>query len=162
MMATQLGEILRALWSHQVAFIVVGGAAAQFQGAPISTFDIDILYARSEENIERLLAALTEMEAEFRGDIAGRRLRPNASHLASPGHKLLKTRFGQLDVLGSIEEATSYEEALGDAVTLDIDGMAVQVLGLARLITVKQKAGRPKDLAVLPVLRATLERSRKR
>jgi hypothetical protein len=40
--------------------------------------------------------------------------------------------------------------------------MNVHVLSLARLIEVKQKAGRDKDLAVLPLLRATLLRTQKR
>ena len=39
--------------------------------------------------------------------------------------------------------------------------MNVQVLSLTRLIDVKEKAGRAKDLAVLPLLRATLARSEK-
>jgi hypothetical protein len=40
--------------------------------------------------------------------------------------------------------------------------MAVRVLELSRIIEVKQAAGRPKDLAVLPLLRATLDEIRKR
>jgi hypothetical protein len=37
----------------------------------------------------------------------------------------------------------------------------VHVLSLAQLITTKEAAGRPKDLAVLPTLRATLEMQQK-
>ena len=36
--------------------------------------------------------------------------------MASAGHKLLSTKFGQLDALGTIEESTSYEDVLGDVV----------------------------------------------
>ncbi len=39
-------------------------------------------------------------------------LRPNASHLAWRGHKLLRTRYGRLDVLGSIGESRTYEDLL--------------------------------------------------
>jgi predicted nucleotidyltransferase len=123
MIQTQIREILQILCTHRVEFIIVGGAAAQLQGAPISTFDLDILYARSEENIERLQAALAEMEAEFRGDIADRHLKPNASHLRSSGHKLLKTRLGQLDVLATIEDTTTYDDVLADVERLDLGGM---------------------------------------
>ena len=38
--------------------------------------------------------------------------------------------------------------------------MNVKVLSLERLIEVKEKAGRDKDMAVLPLLRATLARKR--
>lgn len=47
-------------------------------------------------------------------------------------------------------------------VVLDVEGMKVQVLSLEELIAVKAKAGREKDLAVLPLLRATLARSQQR
>jgi hypothetical protein len=36
-------------------------------------------------------------------------------------------------------------------------GLAVRVLSLSALIEAKERSGRPKDLAALPVLRATLE-----
>jgi hypothetical protein len=40
---------------------------------------------------------------------------------------------------------------------LAFDGLEVRVLDLAALIEVKRRAGRPKDLALLPVLEATLD-----
>ncbi|HZF50917.1 MAG TPA: hypothetical protein VE093_19795 [Polyangiaceae bacterium] len=154
---TESFEILKVLAHHRVELIVVGMTAAVLQGAPVHTFDLDIIYALNDENIQRLLAALTELSAEFRGDIAGRRIKPNASHLMSTGHKLLTTKFGQLDVLATIEKDTRYEDLIGDTVRLDLDGVVIQVLGLERLIRAKENAGRPKDHAALPVLRATLD-----
>ena len=44
---------------------------------------------------------------------------------------------------------------------MELDELQVRVLGLARLIAVKARAGRPKDRAVLPVLIATLDEQRK-
>jgi hypothetical protein len=158
---TESFEILTVLARHQVDFIVVGMTAAVLQGAPVHTFDLDIIYSLTDENVQRLLAALNELSAEFRADITGRRLRPNASHLMSTGHKLLTTKFGQLDVLATIETDTRYEDLIGDTVRLDLDGVVTQVLGLERLISAKEKAGRPKDHAALPVLRATLDLVRK-
>ncbi|MCC7541124.1 MAG: hypothetical protein IT379_33205 [Deltaproteobacteria bacterium] len=157
MSTTDSYALLEVLTRHRVTFVVVGMTAAVLQGAPTTTIDLDILYLLSEENVERLLAALEEIDAEFRGDLAGRRLRPNTSHLASPGHKLLRTRLGQLDALGTIEEATRYEDVADDVIRLEVGGLSIEVLGLARLIVAKERAGRPKDLAVLPLLRATLD-----
>jgi hypothetical protein len=42
------------------------------------------------------------------------------------------------------------------------DGLTVRVVDLPTLIELKEKAGRPKDLAVLPVLRATLAEIQRR
>jgi hypothetical protein len=41
------------------------------------------------------------------------------------------------------------------------EGLSVRVLALTALIEIKERLGRPKDLAVIPVLRATLELNRK-
>jgi hypothetical protein len=154
--ATRSFEVIEVLTQHQVDFIVVGMTAAVLQGAPAVTFDLDILYSRSPDNIERTLAALSELEAVFRGD--DRRIAPNESHLQSRGHKLLMTKFGIVDVLGSLGER-DYAELLEDTLALDVADMVVRVLSLERLIEVKTEAGREKDLAVLPLLRATLART---
>lgn len=41
-------------------------------------------------------------------------------------------------------------------------GLLVRVLGLPALIEAKERAGRPKDLAALPVPRATLDEMKRR
>jgi hypothetical protein len=155
---TRSFEVVELLVRHRVRFIVVGMTAAVLQGAPAVTFDLDVLYSRDPENVARLLSALGELEAVFRGD--DRRLTPNQSHLESRGHKLLLTKFGVVDVLGSLDDL-EYPDLISDAVTLQVDAMQVPVLSLPQLIEVKEKAGREKDLAVLPLLRATLARARK-
>jgi predicted nucleotidyltransferase len=149
-------EILRTLVRHGVDFIVVGGMAGALQGAPVHTQDIDIVHARTAENVERLLAALHELDAWFRMDL-NRKLAPNASHLVSPGHQLLRTKHGILDVLGTIEETSTYEDLVGDTKVLEVAGVQVRVLSLERLISVKEKLSRPKDKVMLMLLQATLE-----
>jgi len=76
---------LETLARHGVEFVVVGGVAAVLNGAPISTFDLDIVHARAPANLDRLLAALTELDARYR-DLTGRVLRPELSALAGDGH----------------------------------------------------------------------------
>jgi len=149
-----LADIARILVEHRVAFIIVGGMAAVLQGAPVHTIDLDIVYARTEENIECLMAALRELEATFRTD--ARRLVPNETHLRSAGHKLLQTRHGVLDVLGTIEENTGYDDLLPDIDLLDLGGFVVQVISLPRLVKIKRSLSRPKDRAMLIILEATL------
>jgi hypothetical protein len=71
----QLVELPRVLIRPEVEFVVVGGAAAVINGAPVATFDLDILHRRTPENVRRLVAALTELDATFRTD--SRKLRPS-------------------------------------------------------------------------------------
>jgi predicted nucleotidyltransferase len=147
-------NLLERLVEHDVEFVIVGGLAGVLHGSPINTQDLDIIYKISEINIENLLRALSSVDAFFRTD--PRKLRPDASHLASRGHKLLETCFGPLDCLGTIEEDTAYEDLLEHLELMDLDGLVVQVISLPRLIQVKEKLTRPKDKIALDQLRATL------
>lgn len=149
-------EALEVLARHHVDFIVVGGVAAVLGGAPISTFDLDIVHDRAPPNVTRLLSALTDLDARYR-DLTGRDLRPEARGLEGEGHHLLLTRCGPLDVLGRIGVGRGYQDLIGDSVMRPIGDLSVCVLGLEALIRSKVEAGRDKDRAVLPILRRTLE-----
>lgn len=150
--------VIRTLSNHRVDFIIIGGVAAVLGGAPVSTFDIDVVHACDPENVERLLAALNEMEAcyQFRPEF-----RPDASHLLSPGHQLLATRYGRLDVLGSAGQGRGYAQLLPHSVEIELaPGLSVRVLDLATVISLKEERGDEKDVAVLPTLRSTLREKR--
>jgi len=154
-------EILRRLAAGRVELIVVGMAAGVLRGAPVTTVDLDIVHRRHPENVARLLRVLGDLDATYRHD--PRRLRPAESHLVSPGHQLLDTAYGDLDCLGTVGEGLSYEDLVARAPQMDLgDGLVVHVIDLPTLIELKEQAGRPKDLAVLPVLRATLAETLRR
>lgn len=153
--------ILRALAKHRVDFVVVGGIGAVLQGAPITTFDLDVVHAREPGNISRLLAALDELEATYRTHPA-RRLRPGPSHLSSPGHQLLMTRYGPLDLLGAIGRSRGYQDLLPHTLEIRLrPRLALRVLDLETLIATKEETAAEKDLAVLPLLRRTLQEKRR-
>ena len=65
------------------------------------------------------------------------------------------------DCCTAIRTQTGYDDLLRDVIEMDIEAVPVKVLGLARLIALKENAARPKDIAVLAVLRATFEQSLK-
>ena len=47
-------QILKVLSRHKVEYILVGGLAAIVQGAPVFTFDLDIVFLKTAENLPRL------------------------------------------------------------------------------------------------------------
>jgi hypothetical protein len=100
---------LRALYEGGVEFAVVGGLAAVLNGAPVNTFDLDIVPARDEANVARLLRVLDRLDGIYRMQ-PDRRLKPDASHLSSPGHHNLITNCGPLDVLGTIGRGLGYAD----------------------------------------------------
>jgi predicted nucleotidyltransferase len=155
-------EILKVLTRRRVDFIIVGGVSAVLHGAPVTTFDLDVVHARDRENVSRLLSALEELEAVYRVQ-PERQLRPGEEHLAGPGHQLLLTKFGPLDVLGMIGKSRTWKDLLASARTMEIEpGMVVRVLDLETLIAVKEELGSQKDTAVLPILRQALKERSKR
>jgi hypothetical protein len=156
MARARFAEILRLLAAADVEFVVVGMTAAILQGAPVTTLDLDVVHRRTTLNVQRLLRVLDGLDAVARHD--PRRLRPGESHLMGPGHQLLTTRLGDLDCLGSIDQDRGYEQLIDLTVQLRLtQDLNIRVLALPALIEAKERSGRPKDLAALPVLRATLD-----
>ena len=152
---------LRALREGGVEFVIVGGLAAVLNGAPVNTFDLDIVPARDEANVSRLLKVLDQVDAVYRMQ-PDRRLRPNASHLRSPGHHNLITSNGPLDILGTIGRGLAYGDLVPHSNEMEIgEGLRVRVLDLPTIIALKEELAGEKDMAVLPVLRRTLDEKRR-
>jgi hypothetical protein len=110
----QFLPILRKLVERQVEFVLVGGVAGLVHGAPVATYDVDVVHSTTEENVARLLLVLQNIEAYYRLQ-PERRLRPDVSHLSSSGHQLLMTSVGALDRLGQIGLGRTYEALLPHA-----------------------------------------------
>jgi hypothetical protein len=155
-------SILQALVERGVDFIVVGGVAIVLVGAAYNTFDLDVVHSTDPENVARLLTVLEDLDAYYRIQ-PERRLRPNASHLTSPGHQLLLTKFGPLDLLGRVGKGRMYADLLPHSVVTEFrGGLRIRVLDVETQIAVKEEAGRDKDLPGLLLLRRVLEESRKK
>jgi hypothetical protein len=106
---------------------------------PVNTFDLDVVHSREAANIERLLAALESLEATYRMSPEAK-LKAAASHLASPGHRLLITRLGPLYILGSIGRSRDYHDLLPHAREVQAgQELRVQVLNLETLIAVRKR-----------------------
>jgi len=139
------GSLARALSQHQVEVIVIGGLAASLHGAPMPTFDVDVIRRVSPENVARLESLLVDLGAVFRRDPGRRSLRPGPSHLAAKGALLLSTRLGPLDVLATLHDGRDYDDLLPHTEVIHMGEVDVRVLDLTTLIEVKVAVGRDKD-----------------
>lgn len=149
-------RVLHTLVRHGVDFVIVGGVCGVLHGAPITTFDLDLVHARTDANVTRLLAALEELGARYR-DPAGRVILPTAGPLQSAGHQLLLTDAGPLDLLGELSTGGDYADLLPQTTTVALsDSVSVRMLTLEALIETKEALARDKDRAALAVLRNTL------
>lgn len=155
-----LTSLLETLAAAGVEFVLVGGLAAAAQGAPVATFDADIVHRRDASNIDRLFAVLDTLDARYRGRAQGEVLRPSREILGGIGHSLLTTSLGQLDVLGAIEGGRDFEALLPLSTSVVIRGWSIRVLGLETLVELTRQSTHPKDLAKLPLLEEALRRLR--
>lgn len=154
-------DILRTLIAHRVEFIVIGGFALAAHGYVRGTKDLDVVPEPGRENLELLLAALRELEAEplALGDFKPEELvELSLENLMLGGNWLLRTRYGRLDVMQFAPGMRSYRDLRERAVVHVPEGVPGEPLfvGLDDLVALKRSAGRRQDLLDI----AELERAR--
>jgi predicted nucleotidyltransferase len=152
-----LERALQELTRAGVQFIIVGGVAAVIHGSSRLTQDLDIVYARTPDNITRLVAALAPHAPYLRGAPPGLPFRWDAETVRRGLNFTLTTAMGDLDLLGEILGGGGHAELLPYSVTVTLSGVEYRCLGLSRLIHVKRAAGRPKDLEAIGELEAIRE-----
>jgi predicted nucleotidyltransferase len=161
MVERRLTAMIRALHDAGVEFLVVGGLAAVLNGVPVNTFDVDVVHRRTAENVDRIMPVLDALDAVYRIQ-PERRLRPAKSALLSMGHQNLTTKYGPLDLLGTIGADLGYEELVPRSTEILIaEDIRVRVLNLETLIEVKEQLNGEKDRAMLPILRRALEENKR-
>jgi hypothetical protein len=157
---TDYRKALETLRGGGVNFILIGGVAATAHGSTQLTNDLDVVYARSPDNIQRLAASLASHAPYLRGVPAGLPFKLNAATIKLGLNFTLDTDFGPLDLLGEATGGGTYEALLPDSVTLDLFDGPCLCVDLPSLIRLKRAAGRPKDILALGELEAILRAQR--
>lgn len=149
---TEFSRLLGTLVGNDVRFIVVGGVAATVHGSARLTQDLDVVYARDQANLSRMVEALSPLQPYLRGAPKGLPFAWDVETLGAGLNFTLTTSLGDLDLLGEITGGGSYERLVEDAIVVQLDAFDFLCLGLERLIDVKRAAGRPKDLEAIAEL----------
>ena len=145
--ATILGEselaFLRALIAQDVAFMIVGNSAAVLQGAPVVTQDVDLWFDNlSDDGIRK---AVKKVDGIFVPSFGH-----NPPMFAGESIKLF-------DIVFNPQGLESYDKEKRHNLAVKLADIYVPVLALSRVIKSKERANRPKDQAVLPVLKDVLK-----
>ena len=150
-----LERFCAVLAEHGVEFIIVGGQAEALMGGARVTYDVDLCYRRTPDNLERLATALGTLNLTLRGAPPELKFRLDAQALAL-GQNYTFEADGEwpLDFLGYLEPLGTYEDLLPHVETMSIGGRPTQVIGLEDLIRIKRYLGRPKDRESLLQLEA--------
>lgn len=148
--------LIETLARHHVDHLLIGGLGAVLHGSSAMTNDADIMPDTSGENLERLAAALRELDARLRVDDEpdGIEFDPHPALLGSVSMLNLTTRFGDLDIAMRPAAMEDHRRLAASAVEFDVGGVTVKVAALDDIIASKEAADRPKDHATLPILHA--------
>ncbi len=137
-------ELLELFNSHKVEYLIVGGYALAFHGAPRYTGDIDLLVKPDIENARRIIAALK--------DFGFTSLNLSDTDFAKIGNVIqLGVPPVRIDIVTSIT-GVDWERAQANKVVGDYGGEPIYFLGKKEFILNKKATGRLKDLADIEAL----------
>ena len=137
-------DLLELFNSNKVEYIIVGGYALAFHGAPRYTGDIDIYVKPEAGNAEQIMSALEEFGFGSVG--------LSAADFEKPGQVIqLGVPPVRIDIITSIG-GVSWEEAFADRVAGRYGDIMVHYIGRKQFIKNKRFVGRKKDLADIEAL----------
>ncbi len=134
--------LLQALNQRRVRYLVIGLGAAVLQGAPVVTQDLDLWFERLGDDALHQAAR----------DAGGFWIAPFGIYPPGIGGEGLD----RIDVVLTANGLDDFDSEYRRAIEHTVDGIEIKVLPLERIIVSKRAANRPKDLAVIPALEATL------
>ena len=137
-------DLLELLNEHKVEYLIVGGYALAFHGAPRFTGDIEILVRPDRENAHRVIGALAAFGFQFPDLTAQDFENPNkVVQLGVPPVRI--------DIITSISGVT-WPEAAAAKEPGTFGDVPVAYIGRREYIKNKRSAGRKKDLADIEAL----------
>lgn len=152
-------RIFETLDRHGVDYLTIGAWAVIAHGYVRATLDIDFMARLSKENLERLAAALSELNARLRGVDADKLgIDPtDASTLENGASFTMETDAGPLDFLNDVPGADDYDQLRSRARKANAGGITVWVVDYEDLINMKKASGRAQDLLDIQELQAKRE-----
>ncbi len=136
-------RFFQELQKRKVPFIVVGLSAAVLQGAPVSTQDVDLWFKDlSDSKFQSAVKAI------------------GAIYVPPIGHQpplIAGKNLEFIDLVVEVHGLKKFEQEYEKCKKLRIGALTIRILPLERIIKSKEYLKRPKDKAVLPVLRDVLK-----
>lgn len=136
-------DFLNLLARHEVAYLLIGGYAVGFHGYVRTTMDMDVWIRVDPENAAKMARVLVDF------GFAENAVSPEL--FLDPGVVRMGVPPLRLEVLKEIS-GVDFDDCYPERVTTVVDGLEIQLIGLAKLRLNKKASGRAKDLADLEQL----------
>lgn len=153
-------QLVRALDKHRVQFVLIGALAARLYGFPRVTADADVTPARDPDNLDKLAAALRELDAKIYTETIpeGLPFDCTAAMLKRAMMWNLITKAGRLDIVFEPGGTAGYEDLAKGAERFEAFGVTFLVASLDDIIRSKESTGRERDRGDVALLRAMKKR----
>jgi predicted nucleotidyltransferase len=137
-------ELLESFNAHEVEYLVVGGFALAFHGAPRFTGDLDLFVRPDPANARKVLTALAAFGF---GDLG----LTQDDFIRDDSVVQLGVSPVRIDLLTSLTGVT-WDDASRGRSPGELGGVAVAYIGIEDFVANKRSTGRLKDLADLEAL----------
>ncbi|HEV7769784.1 MAG TPA: nucleotidyl transferase AbiEii/AbiGii toxin family protein [Solirubrobacterales bacterium] len=155
MTSPSFDEILRRLVDAGAEFVLVGGLALGAHGVVRGTKDVDVVVAQEDENLKRIAEVAVAAGGRVqRGEALLGSAFSIAAAIASGDQVAIETDLGRLDIVQGLEGVPNYDELRSRATEAEVFGVSVAVCSVEDLRTMKEAAGRSRDIADLEDLDA--------
>lgn len=153
--------ILLRLLASRVEFVLIGGVAAIVHGASTFTKDINVCASFDNENLDRIVEALNDLDPRYRMTPQKLKLPSDSSKLYGFKNLYLQTILGEIDLLSEVDGVGPFTIVKDHAELIALGDMQVPVMSIEDIIQSKGFLGRPKDRQVIAELRLVLETKKK-
>jgi predicted nucleotidyltransferase len=168
MAAHPIEQVLAALNSAGVRYLVVGGVAVVLHGHLRTTADLDLVVALADDNVRRAIPALGLLGFRPRVPVPAEDFldpEKRATWITEKGLTVFSLWSGQLpgiEVDLFVKEPFDFDQAYARGIRVSLDSTTATVASLDDLIALKRAAGRPLDLADVEALEAIAARGGRR
>jgi hypothetical protein len=149
-------RLFKVLRRHRVKFVLIGALAARLHGFPRLTADADITPADDKRNLERLAAALKDLDAKVYTESVpeGLAFDRSAAALGRARTWNLVTTAGRLDLAFLPAGTAGYDDLAKGAEKFEAFGVHFLAASLDDIIRSKEATGRARDEDDVVILKA--------
>jgi hypothetical protein len=146
-------NLFKALKTHNIDYLLVGGLAMNLHGVPRMTMDVDLVIALEASNIAKLAGLAKELglypnvpvKLEDLADANKREVLFEEKNLIALSLISNTPATPTVDIV--IHHPLDFQEAYTRAVERDISGTPIMVASIQDMIIMKKAAGRAQDLS---------------